>query len=170
MYTAVVSLYVLLAFSFSFEGMAADRKVASESILWVKVDALGRSMPLTKDNLESILGTPMSMREQSEYITLWRGEPAIVASDLGITDARIKVGASRKFSIATFNILGKCITYEDIKKHYGNLSLYDTPRGHSYMDEMVYRSSQSWGSYYFVFRMIARDCLAAITLSTDNDP
>lgn len=144
----------------------------SESALWEKLDNLGSQMPLTKEKFEASLGTSTFLLKRDAYITIWRGEPVLLTGDLGIVSSEIKLRSDGTFSggSAGFDLAGKCITLQQIENHYGRLTLFDTPRGHSFMDETTYRSHQSWGNYYFSFRVIARDCLASITLDADTSP
>lgn len=165
-----IASHFVLAAAMLFSVCDKSQDSNSEQALWGKLDSLGDDMPLTKPQFESILGATTFLMKQGSYVSTWRGEPVILGSDLGIVTPEIKLGNDGRFSDlggVSLDITGKCITFEQVKAKYGDLTVFDTPRGHSFMDETVYRSRQKWGSYYFAFRVIARDCLASISLSTD---
>ena len=91
----------------------------------------------------------------------------MLGSDLGIVVPTLVLDPTDRFdkqSRASLEVVGKCITIDLVRARYGQLTIVDSPRGHSLLDATVYRSRQSWGSYYFAFEEIARDCLSSVSL------
>lgn len=163
---ATLSFSILVLQDFGYESR-------SELALWKIIDGIESAAPLSKYNFENALGTTTFLLTKDEHESTWRGGPVVLSSDLGIVAPEITLDPSDRFtdsSSASFDVVGKCITVEQVTAHFRTLAVVDTPRGHSYLDETVYRSRQRWGDYYFSFRQIARDCLSSVSIDSHKEP
>lgn len=162
----LISLFTLSLLSSEGRCYPENRRV-SETALWQILDSLGREMPLTKRNFEQSLGTTLFLEKRDAYKSRWIGEPVVLGSDLGIEVPTLVLDPTDRFdkqSRASLEVVGKCITIDLVQARYGQLTIVDSPRGHSLRDATVYRSRQKWGSFYFAFEEIARDCLSSVSL------
>ena len=65
-------------------------------------------------------------------------------------------------SHAVLELGGPCVPLEEVRGHYGDLQITDTPHGHSLDEKTSYTAYLPWGELSFGFAERNPDCLASI--------
>lgn len=64
--------------------------------------------------------------------------------------------------VITLHLSEKCMTLDDVKSRYGNVSMTGAPRARSDDEETSYEASGTWGKLVFGFAQRAPNCLSSV--------
>lgn len=133
--------------------------------LWGVVNTLGEEMPLSKEVVEAVLRTELTDKTRDEY--LWHligaGHPLDDGSSVSrVSLALLPGGEFGKNSGLSIELEGRCIGLDEIREHFGELTIVQYPRGRSLQETTVYAAAMPWGELSFAFKEEKRDCLFRI--------
>ncbi len=156
---------------------AMDRKETTMNThpltLWDTIEALAEQVPLTREKVELVLGTPLELKTRTEYLTHWVGDAVSLRDDVRVTQSSLALGPNDEFddtSGITLHLAGACVTLAQVKAHHGAITIIDAPRGHSDQEATVHATKEPWGHLRFAFIEANPDCLESVTLAATEKP
>lgn len=144
---------------------------SNEMTLWQLSDAISRTMPTSKNSIESLLGIVLKEERNAPFVLL-TSKPAIKLADSVVVDkVSLFIRPSMVFdekSAFSLELSEACIPLTAVREHYGQLTLTQHPRGRSLEETTVYTVNQSWGSLAFAFKERQPECLFSLTFRTSK--
>lgn len=133
--------------------------------LWQLIDNAIQQIPFTRAKLESSLGTQLAPSDNSsnDAFELWMGGHAKLQDgvEIGNVDLRVKkVGPHPGFLV--LGLAGNCVTLSEVRSHYPDMKMTESPRGRSLDDTTAYTSQLAWGSLSFSFSERKPECVSSI--------
>ena len=136
--------------------------------VWQAVDRLRSQTTMTPASVGRDLNTSLTLNTRNDYFLFYQGSgPATGdAVRMGNIDLRVRAAPPHD-SFMVLNIEGTgCITLNEVKQHYGGLTLSQVPHGHSLEEETGYRTTSNQWSLAFGFAEKRPECLASIVFET----
>jgi hypothetical protein len=119
--------------------------VHNDAPLWDVVDAVATHIPLTSDTFGQALGATMVPTYSSE----WEGSGKVqLADEIQILRSELRIGDNSS-AIAGFFVTGRCVTVDEVKSHYPDVRITQTPRGPKQGPPLTWSTDQSWGELNF---------------------
>jgi hypothetical protein len=134
--------------------------------LWQVVAVLTEQPQYTKAKIEGLL--PVTLVETNnaggnEIFQFFKSDPVLLNDGSVILNIDLRI--KRQGSHPGFLVLelgGTCVPLEEVRGHYGDLQITDTPHGHSLDEKTSYTAYLPWGELSFGFAERNPDCLASI--------
>lgn len=139
---------------------------SGQTTIWGLVDAIGKMMPISKEAVETVLRTELIEQTRDEY--LWHLVGVGQRFDDGLFVARVSLalmpgGGFGKNSGLSIELGGRCIGLDEIRSHFGELTIVQHPRGRSLQETTVYAAAMQWGELSFAFKEENRNCLFRVS-------
>lgn len=133
--------------------------------LWQVVAVLTEQSPYTKAKIEGLLPVTLVERKTfgSDINQFFKSDPVLLNDGSVILniDLRLKRhGFDPGFLVLELG--GTCVPLEEVRGHYGDLQITDTPHGHSLDEKTSYTAYLPWGELSFGFAERNPDCLASV--------
>lgn len=152
-------------------GGIVEAKMQKEDV-WDFVTQMSTS--IKNLSVERIDQAPLTftLKNQNEYINFYQANPIKLQDASMMTDLELRLsktsGAMAPF--LSFTPQGKCISLDDVKKHYQSVKLTDYPRGQSENEVTSYTSSPDVNGQLITFSFSAKnaDCLSKIIITADE--
>ncbi|ALB61122.1 FIG00553595: hypothetical protein [Cronobacter condimenti 1330] len=163
--TAAVALLVAL----SSASALADMRPSS---LWDFITTMRSS--LADARVATLNRAPLKFQldSQNEFINFYRAEDVAFTAAGRVTDIQLRLSrdAQEKTLLFISHWQGACLTLNDVKQHHPELTITDTPRGHSENEVTSYTTpaGASGEAVTFSFSAKAPDCLNDVIISRDK--
>ncbi|MCY1552868.1 hypothetical protein D9M68_892960 [compost metagenome] len=79
-------------------------------------------------------------------------------------DLRLRVDEGSTGWLLVLTLNEPCIRHTQVREHYPDLIVAETPRGRSPEEQTVFSTPQAWGQLAFGFRVASPDWLASVIL------
>jgi hypothetical protein len=148
-----------------------DTMAQTSMTLWQAIDALAQQIPFSKEKVEKVLSTQLFERASAnEYFHFYKSPSISLAEGVVIfeIDLRIKKEGGHPGFLGA-EIIGTCITLDQIRARYDQLKVVGHPRGKSLDEKTVYSQVMPWGNLSFGFRERNPDCLASVGFGPKKD-
>jgi len=137
----------------------------NQTSLWLAIGALAGQIPFSKQKVETALGTRLSEVEKkgNNLFQFFKSQPIDLADGVVITDVDLRIkraGGHPGFLVLKMG--GTCVTIEQIRGKYSDLTITAQPSGRSLDEETSFSQSLPWGTLSFGFKERNRNCLATI--------
>ena len=161
---------MLLAGFFLINGLVEAKMQAND--IWSFVAQMRSNVKSL--SVQNIHNAPLAftLQRQNEYINFYRADQVRLKDTLLINDIELRLsktsdGMAPFFS---FSPQGKCITLNEIKKHYQAIRLTDYPRGQSEHELTSYTSSPDTNGQVITFSFTVKnpDCLSRVIITTEE--
>ncbi len=128
---------------------------ANSSTLWQVVEALVRGMPFSVARVEAVLHNRLDDDAQRSneafrfYKNAYKNKSDAVSLNGGVIVRDLDLRVRRSPPHSAFLVLGlagRCITLDELRKHYADLRITGVPRDGSADEATTYSSSASWGA------------------------
>lgn len=133
--------------------------------LWQAIDALAQQAPFSKAKIETLLSTQLSETNYTGNDVFQFFESSPLALSDGVRIANVDLRIKRQGPHPGFMVLsidGRCITIEEVRKHYTDLEITDIPRGRSLDESTSHTTKLPWGELSFSFKERNPDCVSSI--------
>lgn len=141
------------------------------SSLWSVIESLSRQIPFSKHKVETTLSTILleENTDGNDVFQFFRSEPLELSDGVVLSriDLRIKRGGGHP-GFAVLNVAGTCVTLDEIRRHFGNLTVTEIPRGRSLDDATSHTAFLSWGKLSFGFAERKPSCLAWVSFNPNQ--
>ncbi|ELY4128882.1 hypothetical protein ACU9IM_003994 [Cronobacter malonaticus] len=150
-------------------GVSASTPSAS---LWQFIGAMRSS--LADINVATLNHAPLAFQldSQNEYINFYRAKDVVFTAAGKLTDIELRLSRDPQEKTLLFisHWQGRCLTLNDVKQHYPELTITDTPRGHSQNEVTSYTTpaGASGEAVTFSFSAKTPDCLNDVIISREN--
>jgi hypothetical protein len=132
--------------------------------LWQAIAKLSQQIPFTKEGVEKVLATKLTLTavQGNEYFWVYESDSVALAGGATLkVDLRIKrEGVHPGFLV--INLSGSCFTLAEVRSHYEELQITDHPRGSSLNESTSYTAALSWGALSFSFKEREPDWLSSV--------
>lgn len=163
----LVASFLLIISSWLQAGVEMNR--FKNYTFWDFIEILDQAMPLDKENAEVLFGSELVFIKKRGKRDEWGSQNIVTNDNVLLEDIIFLLNEEKSLENGGFlkiNIKDQCITVDSLKEKINGLVLFSGPRGHSVMDTTVWSATRKWGSIYFSFRELNRDCLAYITFES----
>jgi hypothetical protein len=144
----------------------------NETTLWQALTAVGAQMPFTREKLEKALGVPFTLKERTEYTSLWVAGPVLLKDQVQVTSITLLLDPKDRFddesSGATLQLAGRCVPLSEVRTHHADLKITQFPRGRSPQETTVHTARAPWGRISFGFKESRRECLSEVTFGPEH--
>jgi hypothetical protein len=133
--------------------------------LWQTIEAVTKQMPFSKEKMEALLSTSLFETDYTgnDVFRFYESNRVELTERVAISkvDLRIKrTGDHPGFMV--LNIEGTCISLDEVRRHYGKMTITDHPRGRSPDEVTSHSAILDWGKLSFSFKERNPDCLSSI--------
>jgi hypothetical protein len=163
-------VFILLMAGFMLSGIV-EAKMQKEDI-WGFVTKMSTS--IKNLSVERIHHVPLAftLKSQNEYINFYQANPVKLQDASEITDIELRLSKTSDGMPPFLSFIphGKCLSLDDVKKHYQSVKLTDYPRGQSENEVTSYTSSPDINGQVITFSFSAKnpDCLNEIIITADE--
>lgn len=141
--------------------------------LWEIMATLRSESVMTRESIERDFATKLTLKNQNQYTLFYASAGPQLNNNLRIANIDFRVptpGASPRGSFLVLSLEGKgCITLEDVKQHYADLTLSQVPHGHSLEEETGYRTTFNHWKLAFGFKEKRPECLASVVFDSAEE-
>lgn len=130
--------------------------------LWALIDTLETAMPLNIARAETALGSRFAVAEEGPAYAVLKAPEVTLGDGLKVHNISLMLRPSLQFedkSALALEIQGACITLGQLREHYAQLELFQSPRGRSVHETAVWTVTRPWGKLSFAFEQTQPDCL-----------
>ncbi|EOC3070562.1 hypothetical protein ABUP50_003095 [Cronobacter malonaticus] len=144
----------------------------SSASLWQFISTMRSS--LADINVVTLNRAPLTFQldSQNEYINFYRAEDVVFTAAGKLTNIELRLSRDPQEKTLLFisHWQGACLTLNDVKQHYPELTITDTPRGHSQNEVTSYTTpaGASGEAVTFSFSAKTPDCLNDVIISREN--
>lgn len=135
--------------------------------LWQAITHLSQQIPFSKESVEEVLATRLvrCVEQGNEFFWFYEGNDiALAGGGVLNVDLRIKREGEHP-GFLVINLSGTCNKLAEVRSHYDELQITDTPRGHSLDEVTSYTAILSWGKLSFGFKERQPDCLSSVAFN-----
>jgi hypothetical protein len=138
--------------------------VKTFNAFWDFMTAVERSLPLTPESAEKLLGTNLEEHGSSSAFAFYVGGPLQLNDGTVIgVDLRMPREDPTRPAFLSFSIGGRCVERAQIGEAYGPSRLTGVPTGRSENEETAYSVKRTWGQITFGYSEKRPDCLSSVT-------
>jgi hypothetical protein len=138
-----------------------------EPVLWNRIDAVveagrwgGPAMRKTWP-----LSAPSDVRISSVLpVGTRRAGPASLSATVSVLSSEVRVDSNDDVTVVSMSLEGRCVTRQEVKKHYPMLEISQPPSPHG-PPRTVWSARGEWGELMFAFEADAPDCVDTISLA-----
>jgi hypothetical protein len=171
---SVAAAMAVMACSTSDHAGSADDRPPTD--VWQLIDRTVAEIPLTVDKMQKMLDTKLTPYRDPVFAgtgppTRWDGGAVELGQNLTISAVAMAVNDEGRWNFASYDFGAiPCITLDDVRARYPNITLTSRPTGHSANERFVWSAAQPWGTLTFAFPESGGspqpgDCLIGIALN-----
>lgn len=157
-------LFLCFFFTFSYAG----QNMMLHDALWQMTKALKSAWGKNADAVSEIIQQPL-VRTQAAADDRYTSAPFTLADGTRITglDVRLWGNGDSSVALVSFVIDKPCITLEQIKEQFPDVTLVSVPRGNTSNQSLGYRTSldEKGLAWAFSFPTVKQECLRRISIS-----
>lgn len=135
--------------------------------LWQAIDQLAQQVPFTREKVEAVLATTLTLQESRLPMDYYESRPILLADGVFLQDVDLRVNRTGETAgFLSLPIGGSCTALSEVHKRYKGLYQTDSPYIYAPDEEYVYTADMPWGALQFGFNHKHRDCLTTVSFNT----
>ncbi|MFT4020509.1 MAG: hypothetical protein QM666_03205 [Acinetobacter sp.] len=162
----IVSVIACLTVGMSTAGFQKQSSIGVQSYsLWQLLETLGRQPSLVPHKIKILLPVNFVETKRNRYFSFHEGGPLDLADQVKIDKVELRTRLSNeREGLVILKLVGVCLPVEQVRAHYPELELTDSPRDQSLNGETSYSVQQPWGLLSFSFNARHPPCLATVVV------
>lgn len=133
--------------------------------LWQLIDVLTEYPSFAPSDLSTVLPVGFVQASRRSSFTVYRGGAASLAEGVELASVEVRSDhEDARLGLISIQLTGICVTLAQVREHYPDIVLSDTPRGRSLEEVTGFSAVKPWGKVSFGFKERNRECLATVTI------
>jgi hypothetical protein len=142
------------------------RQESAMNDLFELIAALQKDIPFTQRRVSETIGAPLQVSVNSGPVIFYEGGPAHLSDGTIVQNIELRMDKmDRNYpGFIVLSISGKCVTFNELSKHYNKLYISAPPRGRSSDEKTMYSQEMAWGLISFGFSADNPDCASMVVI------